>query len=48
MTPYHKDLFEIDPGFLVEKFKEFCTQSKNTQWIPDEDYEYFLGEILYE
>ncbi|WAT23650.1 hypothetical protein O0R52_21885 (plasmid) [Bacillus halotolerans] len=48
MTPYHKDLYEIDPGYLVEKFKEFCTQLGNTEWIPDEDHEYFLGEILYE
>ncbi|MCY8466422.1 hypothetical protein [Bacillus atrophaeus] len=48
MTPYHRDLYQIDPGFLVEKFKDFCIQSGNKQWIPDENHEYFLGEILYE
>lgn len=48
MTPYHKDLYEIDPGYLVEKFKNFCTELGNTEWIPDDDHEYFLGEILYE
>ncbi|MCD7911082.1 hypothetical protein KC480_06020 [Bacillus velezensis] len=48
MTPYHKDHYEIDPDFLVEKFKDFCLQSDNSELIPDEDHEYYLGEILYE
>src|SRR4051794_3521466 len=23
-TPYHQDKYEIDPGFLIENYKEFC------------------------
>lgn len=48
MTPYHKDHYQIDPGFLVENFEEYCRNNDAELWIPEESSDYFLGEIKYE
>ncbi len=48
MTPYHKDQFHIDPGFLVHQFKNYCKRVGKEHWIPENEYEYFLGEIFYD
>jgi hypothetical protein len=47
MTPYHKDQFDIDAGFLREKYKEYCLKEGKHDWIPKENHEYFLGEVTY-
>lgn len=47
MTPYHKDKFEIDPFFLREKYKDYCVGNGKRDWIPENDHDYFLGEVTY-
>ena len=47
MTPYHSNLYQMDHGFLVDRFEEYCRENDAELWIPDEAHEYFLGEIEY-
>ncbi len=48
MTPYHTDKFNMDPGFLIHQFKEYCNKENKNHWVPENEHEYFLGEIIYE
>lgn len=47
MTPYHKDVYEIDPGFLVSNYEDFCNDTGRETWIPEDQSEYLLGEVTY-
>lgn len=48
-TPYHKDHYELDPGFIVENYHNYLEKQKKSylEVFAGED-EFYIGEVLYE
>lgn len=46
MTPYHKDHYEIDPGFIVDNYNQFLINCDDAECALDtEEDEFYIGEI---
>lgn len=48
-TPYHKDHYEIDPGFIVENYNNYLDKqnASDVKLVVGED-EFYIGEVIYE
>jgi hypothetical protein len=48
-TPYHKDHYEIDPGFIVENYNNYLDKqnASDVKLVSGED-EFYIGEVIYE
>lgn len=48
-TPYHKDHYGLDPGFVLEKYNDFLRKkSEDLLELDPERDEFLIGEIIYE
>lgn len=47
MTPYHKDQFELDPGFVLANFNNYLTSNDIPEHmtLEEQDDTFFIGEI---